>query len=172
MAKRRHQEEQQTSSKGALAAMGVGAVAVAALVVWALTRTVQPVPDDTATPTASAPVGIEQPATGTLPPGDTSGYVPAPPMTTAGTPAAGTTAPTSTYTPNPPNADENASVSRIAVTDLRAKVDAGQVTVIDVRDKTAFVTAHIPGSLHVPMATVESQVTFLPKGKPIVTYCT
>ncbi len=144
--------------------LGAGGLLVAALVVWALTRTVQPVPDAT---TATFPVtGVEQTAStpAATPVGDTSGYVPAPP--------AGTTAPTSTYQPNPPSQDESASVARISVADLRAKIDAKQVTVIDVRDKTSFISSHIPGSYHVPMATVESQVTFLPKDKPIVTYCT
>lgn len=146
-------------------AMIVGGLLVAGLVVWALTRTVQPVPEAT---TATFPVsGFEQPASNpavATPTSDTSGYVPAPP--------AGTTAPTSTYTPNPPSQDESASVARISVTDLRSKIDAKQVTVIDVRDKTSFISSHIPGSYHIPMATVESQVTFLPKDKPIVTYCT
>ena len=148
-------------------AMIVGGLLVAGLVVWALTRTVQPVPAET---TATFPVtGVEQTAStpAATPAGDTSGtsgYVPAPP--------AGTTAPTSTYQPNPPSQDENASVARIALADLRAKVDAKQVMVIDVRDKTSYISSHIPGAYHVPMATVESQVSFLPKDKPIVTYCT
>ena len=145
-------------------AMIVGGLLVAGLVVWALTRTVQPVPAET---TATFPVtGVEQTAStpNAAPAFDTSGRIPAPP--------AGTTAPTSTYQPNPPSQDESATVARISVTDLRARIDSKQVTVIDVRDKTSFISSHIPGSYHVPMATVESQVTFLPKDKPIVTYCT
>lgn len=160
MAKRRHEAEQTTSSKTTIAVMAVGALAVAALVVWALTRTVQPAPSVTAT--ATAPVGIEQPAntpTDTAPFGTTAGNVP---PTTAGTPPA----------TQPPVADENASVPRITVADLRPKVDAKQVTVIDVRDKTSFMGGHIPGSLNVPVAQMESQITFLPKDKPIVTVCT
>lgn len=169
MAKRRHEEEQ-TSSKGAMAAMIGGGIAVTALVVWALTRTVQPVPSDT-------PIAVDQPvatntmATNTIAtntaapiPGDTAGYQPAP--------ATGTPATTSTYAPNPPTADESASVQRISVAELRPKIDTKQVMVIDVRDKTSYITSHIPGSYHIPMATVESQVTSIPKDKPIVTYCT
>jgi Rhodanese-like domain len=170
MAKRKHQEVQAESSKAAMGAMVVGGLLVAALVVWALTRTVQTAPADSVA-TATFPVGVEQPApTGTLPPLDTTTGLPvqngqaAQPPQTASQPQP--------YTPNPPSADENASVTRINVQDLRSKVDAKQVTVIDVRDKTSYVTSHIPGSLHVPMATVESQVSFLPKNKPIVTYCT
>ena len=158
MAKRRHQAEQTSSSKPAMAGMAVAGLAVAALVVWALTRTVQPVP----AATTDTSIVAQQPApTMTLPPLDGTQN-----------PIQATATQTSTYTPNPPTPDENASVKRISVTDLQSKVAAKQVTVIDVRDKTTFISSHIPGALHVPMAQVESQVTFLPKDKPIVTYCT
>ena len=46
------------------------------------------------------------------------------------------------------------------------------MTVIDVRDAQSYVNAHIPGSLHIPMARIDGEVPYLPKGKPIVTYCT
>lgn len=161
MGKRRHEEVQTTSSNVALIAMGAAGIAVAALVIWALTRTVQTTPSTTAEVPAVAETA---PATNTLPPLDTGGF--------STTPANVPPVQTSTYTPNPPTTDENASVKRMSVTDLRSKIDTKQVTVIDVRDKTSFIASHIPGSLHVPMATVESQVTFLPKDKPIVTYCT
>ena len=164
MPKRTHQEVQTASSKTVMAAMVGGGLLVAALVVWALTRTVQPAPSDN---TATFPVAVQPPvASNTMPPLDTTTGLPMP----AG--QAAQPAQTSTYTPNPPTPDENASVQRITVNELRSKLDTKQVTIIDVRDKTSFVTSHIPGSLHVPMATVESQVSFLPKDKPIVTYCT
>jgi Rhodanese-like domain len=143
--------------------LAIGGLLVAGLVVWALTRTVQPTPETSAEaiPTASAPLGVEptnapNPA---LPVPDTALGSPSPTQT-------------STYAPNPPTADENASVARIAVGDLKSKIDAKQVVVVDVRDKTSYATAHIPGALHMPMATVESQVESLPKDRPIVTYCT
>ena len=172
MAKRKHQEVQAESSKAAMTAMVIGGVLVAALVVWALTRTVQTAPADSVA-TATFPVTTaEQPApTGTLPPLDTTTGLPVPNGQAAQPPQIAQQTP-QPYTPNPPSSDENASVARINVQDLRSKVDGKQVTVIDVRDKTSYVSSHIPGSLHVPMATVESQVSFLPKDKPIVTYCT
>ncbi len=135
--------------------MAVAGLAVAGLVIWALTRTVQPAPS------VAADIPIEQtqtqPATNTLPPLE---GMPNPNQATA------------SPVQVPPVSDENASVKRISVTELQSKVSAKQVTVIDVRDKTTFIASHIPGSLHVPMAQIESQVTFLPKDKPIVTYCT
>src|SRR5688572_4261477 len=151
MAKRRHEEEQTSSSKTTLIGMSAAGLAVAALVVWALTRTVQPVPSVM----TEVPMVVEQPSvTNTLPPLDSTQN-----------PVQVTTAQTSTSAPVPPPSDENASVKRISVPELRSKIDGKQVTVIDVRDKTSFIVSHIPGSLHIPMAQVESQVTFLPKNK-------
>ena len=155
MAKRKHEEVKSESSKATMAVMAVGGLAVAGLVVWALTRTVQPVPEaPVPAAVATMPAGMETTANPALPV----------PETTAGQ--------TSTYTPNPPSEDENASVARIAVPDLKARIDANQVTVVDVRDDTAFLTSHIPGAINVPMATVEAQLASLPRDKPIVTYCT
>jgi|SRR5215213_6632729 len=171
MAKRRHEEVQTESSKTALVIMAVGALAVAALVVWALTRTVQPVPSST---TASVPMGAEQPATSTAPTPATPNpaFPPVDTATTATGSASNTLPATSTYTPNPPTADESSSVPRIELADLKAKIDGKAVTLIDVRQDTAYMTAHIPGAMHIPMATVESQISSIPKDKPIVTYCT
>jgi rhodanese-related sulfurtransferase len=60
----------------------------------------------------------------------------------------------------------------ISVDELKAMVDRNLVTVIDVRDAQAYLNAHIPGSLQIPVTLVEGEVQYLPKGKPIVTYCT
>lgn len=165
MVKQRHDETRQESSKATMAIMAVGGLAVLALVVWALTRTVQPVPD-TASTSVSVPMGAE-PTTAAAP----NPALPAPELAnnTAGTPQPQQT---STYQPNPPSEDENATVPRISVADLKAKVDAKQVTVIDVRQDTAYMTAHIPGSLHFAMTTVQANLANIPKDKPIVTYCT
>lgn len=72
----------------------------------------------------------------------------------------------------PVQSPEEASVVRIGPEDLRQKTLRGEVTVIDVRDAADFQLGHLPGSLHVPLANVEAQIAYLPKGKPIVAYCT
>ena len=159
MAKQRHQPTEQ-SSKGALVGMAVAGLAVAALVVWALTRTVQPAPPAT----TQAPMVVEQPAaTNTLPPLDPA---------TGSFPPGQTVPPASTATMAPPATDENASVKRMSVPDLQARLSANQITVVDVRDLASYGGGHIPGALHVPLASVESQLMSLPKNRPIVTYCT
>jgi hypothetical protein len=148
MAKRRHDEPPPTS-RTTLILLTAGGLAVAALVVWALTRTVQPSTNVAATqpPLASAPIS---PATDS-------------PLTA-----------TQSATPpiQEPSAESTATVPRIAVEDLRDKMKAGSVIVIDVRDDAAFAAAHIPGAMHIPFARMEGEMALLPKGKPIVTYCT
>jgi len=145
--KKQNQDQNQNSasSRSALIVMAIGAIAIAVLVGWALTRQVEP---DLDAPAAQAP--LSQP-----PVVDTSTFTAAPSTTaTAATPR-----------------DED-SVPRISVMELKAKVDRGEVTVVDVRDDNAFRMGHIPGSLHIPFARIEGEVGALPKGKPIVTVCT
>lgn len=80
--------------------------------------------------------------------------------------------PTDTKPSTDPEEAARAAVARITPEDLKQKIDKGEVTVIDVRDADAFIAAHIPGSLHIPLARIEGEVPYLPKTKPIVTYCT
>lgn len=61
---------------------------------------------------------------------------------------------------------------RISMADLKPLMDKGQVTLIDVRSMDQFVAAHIPGSMHIPVARIEGEIPYLPKDKLIVTYCT
>lgn len=62
--------------------------------------------------------------------------------------------------------------TRMSIDDLKASMDRGEVTILDVRDADSYIAAHIPGSLHIPLARVEGEIPHLPKGKPVVTYCT
>ncbi len=65
-----------------------------------------------------------------------------------------------------------AAMPRMSVAELNAHMMKGDVTLIDVRDADAYVEAHIPGSMHIPLARIEGEIPYLPKGKAIVTYCT
>ena len=151
-----------------MAVLIVGGILVAALVVWALTRTVEPESVMSSSPTATA----------------TPGYVPPPTATTADATAPnatspmvatpGTTAsmPPQQPTPVPQPQGNRAEVKRIAAEDLRAQVGRNDVTVIDVRQSADYARGHIPGSINIPFASVETQFDSIPKGKPIVLYCT
>jgi len=155
--KKRHEPESPASSRTTLLVLAVGGLAVAALVVWALTRTVVTRTDNT----ASAPVTSSTPA------------IPAPSPLTTGSPLAATqTPPGAPFAQTAPAEDAHASVPRMSVEDLREQWKAGAVTVVDVRDDAAFAASHIPGSVHIPFARVEGEMSTLPKDKPIVLYCT
>ncbi len=177
MAKQTHAENQSSSSRNTLIVMSIGALLVVGLVGWALTRTVEPAP--------SVMANQEQFPTSTV--ATTPSSTPSvsdPNGTTATTtnplsPIASTTAPvtfTSDIAPPTPSehsqSPEKAAVPRIAVEDLRERVNAGSVVVIDVRDANSYAQGHIAGALSMPFATVEGQLDTIPKGKQIVTYCT
>ncbi len=48
-------------------------------------------------------------------------------------------------------------------------VDAGEVTVVDVREPHEFAAGHIPGSVNLPMSRFDP--SNLPNGKPVVLIC-
>lgn len=167
MAKPRHNPQPpETSPKGPLAILAIGALLVAGLVVWALTRTVETpeAPITSTTETAIVEPAIDTAATGT------AASTPIPTATIPPFPT--TTAGMATTSTAPVISNEKEEVARISAEDLREKVRAGTVTVVDVRDNLAFQAGHIPGSLSIPMASVEANLDLLPKGKQIVTYCT
>lgn len=141
--------------------MVLGVLLVGGLVVWALTRTVEVTPTPAPATTASVPAeSTAATATpGAIPPGaiTTSTALPV----------------TATNAPHPPDVHgDRSTVQRIAVEDLRAKMNRNEVTVIDVRDANSYSTQHIAGAINVPFASIESMLSDIPKDKPIVTYCT
>lgn len=158
MAKERHNQETPTSSNATLAILAVGILLVAGLIVWAMTRTVTP---DTAPDTASMATTPPEPAAAAT----SSPITPALTSTPLGAPAPASQ-------PAAPPAGDRGDVARIAAEDLRAKMNRNEVTILDVRDGASFATGHIPGALSTPFASLEAQIATLPKGKPIVTYCT
>jgi hypothetical protein len=64
------------------------------------------------------------------------------------------------------------SVPRISVAALREKMDRGEVVVMDVRDIDSYTASHIAGAMHIPVSYLETELPYLPRGKPIVAYCT
>lgn len=69
-------------------------------------------------------------------------------------------------------AGEMAGVERITAENLAELITGGEVVVLDVRDRSAYEAAHIPGARHVPNHRLVAELEDLPQDKPIVTYCT
>jgi rhodanese-related sulfurtransferase len=55
--------------------------------------------------------------------------------------------------------------------ELRRRLNAGDVTLIDVRPRDEFAAGHIPGALSLPLAELAARVRQLPKRKEVIAYC-
>lgn len=55
--------------------------------------------------------------------------------------------------------------------ELRRRMAAGEVTVIDVRPETEFAAGHFPGAISVPMEDLQRKICELPAGCEIIAYC-
>ena len=64
------------------------------------------------------------------------------------------------------------SVPRIPMPVFRERLERGEIVVIDVRAVEDYTAAHIPGAIHIPLSYIQGELPYLPRGKPIVTYCT
>jgi len=83
---------------------------------------------------------------------------------------AGQTTATATARPGVPQTLED--VPRIKAQDLKTLFDAREMAVVDVRDRSAYDAAHIPGTISAPWAEFMRQMPALPRDTQIVTYCT
>lgn len=55
--------------------------------------------------------------------------------------------------------------------ELRRRLRAGEVTVIDVRPAVEYEAGHIDGALSIPLGALDERTRELPKDRPIVAYC-
>ena len=69
--------------------------------------------------------------------------------------------------PTPPT-----DVPFIEQAEAKRLLDSNGVRILDVRDIDAYAASHIPGAMQIPLSRVEGEIAYLPKEKPIVTYCT
>lgn len=74
--------------------------------------------------------------------------------------------------PMPAAAPVTEPFERISADELKPMIDAGQVVVIDVRSAEQFMAGHIDKALHIPVASIEGEIQYLPRNVLIVTYCT
>jgi hydroxyacylglutathione hydrolase len=62
-------------------------------------------------------------------------------------------------------------VTRITAAELRARLDAGTVVVIDVRGQVEWAAGHIPGALNIPVGHLADRIREVPHGIPVAVQC-
>jgi rhodanese-like protein len=141
-----------------------GAIVVIALVAFSVLRSTQKTPPPA--PMASLPPtqsNVQSSATepAALPPMASPRASLPPPVTAS-----------PVLTEREPTKEEVVGVPRTKPEDVLQMLEAKNVTIIDVRDVDSYKERHIPGALHIPLAYIDGEVPYLPRDKPIVTYCT
>ena len=63
------------------------------------------------------------------------------------------------------------TVAQVDAAALAPRIAKGEVTVIDVRNRTEYDAGHLPGSLHIPVGYLEERLAEIPREKPIVVQC-
>ena len=63
------------------------------------------------------------------------------------------------------------AMEALGTNDLVRRVQAGEVTVIDVRPREEYLAAHIPGAISVPLGELNDRLGELPLRREIVAYC-
>ena len=67
--------------------------------------------------------------------------------------------------------EERGALEPVGNDELVRRVRAGDVTLIDVRPREEYVSAHIPGAISVPLADLGKRLGTLHKRRDIVAYC-
>jgi hydroxyacylglutathione hydrolase len=63
------------------------------------------------------------------------------------------------------------TVTRMNVADLAPRLERGEVTVVDVRNRSEWEAGHLPGAIHIPGGHLEARFSEIPRDKPIVVQC-
>lgn len=67
--------------------------------------------------------------------------------------------------------DTRDGIEPVTRSELRARMKAGLVQVLDVRPEDEFAMGHLPGAINIPLARLKKQLSLLDPAKEIVAYC-
>jgi DNA-binding transcriptional ArsR family regulator len=59
----------------------------------------------------------------------------------------------------------------VGMADLLARVERGEVVLVDVRPTEEFAAAHVPGALSAPLLQLDALIPELPRDRVVVAYC-
>lgn len=61
--------------------------------------------------------------------------------------------------------------SSIGVAEAKAKIEAGDALLVDVRELSEWHAGHVAGATHIPLGTIASRAATLPKDREILLIC-
>jgi rhodanese-related sulfurtransferase/DNA-binding transcriptional ArsR family regulator len=67
--------------------------------------------------------------------------------------------------------NERDAMEPVTRRELRQRMKAGTVTVLDVRPAEEFALGHVPGAINVPVGDLKRRLAELPRSKEVVAYC-
>lgn len=67
--------------------------------------------------------------------------------------------------------NERDALEPVSRRELRRRMKAGTVTVLDVRPAEEFALGHVPGAINIPVGELKRRLSELPRSKDIVAYC-
>ena len=67
--------------------------------------------------------------------------------------------------------NERDAMEPVSRTELRKRLKAGLVTVLDVRPVDEFAAGHIPGAINIPVSELKKRLAELPRNQEVVAYC-
>lgn len=67
--------------------------------------------------------------------------------------------------------DRRKEFTRVSVAELRARLEQGQVVLLDVRPRSEYAAGHLPEAVSIPLDELDRRVSELPRRRTIVAYC-
>lgn len=67
--------------------------------------------------------------------------------------------------------DQLSDIEEVSFEELMSRMEAGEVTLIDVRPQDEYEAAHIPGAISIPIEELAEQLHALPAKAKVVAYC-
>jgi rhodanese-related sulfurtransferase/DNA-binding transcriptional ArsR family regulator len=67
--------------------------------------------------------------------------------------------------------EERDHLEPVSCADLLARIQGGDLVVVDVRPADEYIAGHIPGAVSVPLDDLDAALAGIPKGTEIVAYC-
>jgi rhodanese-related sulfurtransferase len=62
-------------------------------------------------------------------------------------------------------------VATLSASEVKARLERGEIRLVDVREPDEWASGHIPGALLVPLSRFEAEIGSVPIDRPVVLHC-